>query len=62
MAKWSVVKLHAVDGLRIGMTEELDDTMEVIKAFDDDTKASEFCSEYAKESGIQEFDNNVDEY
>ena len=62
MAKWSVVKVQAVDGLRIGMTEELDETMEVIKAFDDDTEASKFCSESAKESGIQEFDNDVDVY
>ena len=36
MAKWSVVKVQAVDGLRIGMTEEPDPTMEVIKEFDND--------------------------
>ena len=57
-----VAKVQAVDGLRIGMTEELDATMEIIKEFDDDTEASEFCSEYAKESGIPEFDNDVDVY
>ena len=62
MAKWSVVKVQAIDGLRIGMTEKLDDTMEVIKEFDDDTEASKFCGEYAKESGIPEFDNDVDVY
>ena len=62
MAKWSVVKLYAVDGLRIGMTEEVDPSMEVIREFDDDTEASEFCGEYAKESGISEFDNDVDVY
>ena len=62
MARWSVVKLQAVQGLRIGMTEELDDTMEVIREFDDDTEASEFGGEYAKQNGISEFDNDVDEY
>lgn len=62
MAKWSVVKVQAVDGLRIGMAEEVDPTMEVIKEFDDETEASAFCSAYAKENGIPEFDNDVDMY
>ena len=62
MAKWSVVKVQAVDGLRIGMTEEVDPTAEVIKEFEDETEASKFCGEYAKESGIQEFDNDTDVY
>ncbi len=62
MAKWSVVKVQAVDGQRIGMTEEPDPTMEVIKEFDDDTEASKFCGEYAKQVGIPEFDNDVDVY
>ena len=62
MAKWSVVKVQAVDGLRIGMTEEVDPTMEVIKEFQDETEASKFCVEYAKQVGISEFDNDTDVY
>ena len=62
MAKWSVVKVQAVDGMRIGMTEEVDPTMEVIEEFEDETEASKFCGGYAMQSGITEFDNDVDLY